>query len=338
MANNPFIYNAVIQGATGGIHERWLTNSDPNSYLDIRNQIVSLASLVDALIPTNANMSTAQSALMQSISQGVFSQRYIKAGDSLTSVAQSITALWQTLSAQLLSEFIPNGNILGGGVGTVKGVAVDGVAGTLADLTGKQVGQNFRRSGIQDVANASGVMDVILLPGTNVLRVQSIGNVTLNSMQANAPVPEGYEVLVQHDRGGAFFLTIPSGAGAALFTPYSNANGKAVVLGLNGSQWYRFTNNTWRMNNNTASQVALTVTVPALAAGVLGYVDTTLIGTPLEGTISTSVINIQPGNDFAVAGAGNGYLVGARISGTNLRTTFVGALSAGDRTVLVATL
>lgn len=102
MANNVLIYNGVIQGATGGVHTRWLTSTDPNAYLAIRTQIVALATLVDALIPTNGGITLADGQLIESITQSVFEQRYLNTTDSLSSIGQAIVALWTTIRSQFL--------------------------------------------------------------------------------------------------------------------------------------------------------------------------------------------------------------------------------------------
>ncbi len=104
MANNPVILNGAIQGATGGLHERWLTDNQSSSYLEIRNRIVELANAIDALIPANPLLDVKNSALMQSIVQAVFSSRYLYSGNSVTAVAQSIVALFNALSGQMGDE------------------------------------------------------------------------------------------------------------------------------------------------------------------------------------------------------------------------------------------
>lgn len=106
MANNNIIFNAVIQGATGGIHERWITSTVASSYTDIRGQIVLLANTVDQLLTTDPTISLNDGALMQSIAQGVFAERYLNGGESLTSIAQAIVALWTAIRSQFLANAI----------------------------------------------------------------------------------------------------------------------------------------------------------------------------------------------------------------------------------------
>lgn len=112
MANNPFIFNAALSGATGGIHERWITNTDANSYLAVRNTIDAFASVVDAMIPTDPTIGPGDGDLMQSICNSVLAQRYLIASDDVSSVAQAIVALWQALRARLLPSQINTDDII----------------------------------------------------------------------------------------------------------------------------------------------------------------------------------------------------------------------------------
>ncbi len=100
MANNPSIYNGAINGATGGIHERWITQVQAVDYTAIRNAIVEFADVVDSLIPTDVAITVAEGDLMQAITQGVLASRYIDVSDDFTRLAQAIVALWQALRGQ----------------------------------------------------------------------------------------------------------------------------------------------------------------------------------------------------------------------------------------------
>lgn len=102
MANNPLIFNAVIAGATGGIHERWITQQQSSDYDDVRNAIVDFANTVDVLIPTDNALTQNDCDLMQSITQGVLASRYLQGNDSLLDVARAIVALWQALHGQVI--------------------------------------------------------------------------------------------------------------------------------------------------------------------------------------------------------------------------------------------
>ncbi len=106
MANNNIIFNAVIQGATGGIHERWITSTVASSYSDIRGQIVLLANAVDQIIQTDPAITPNDGLLMQSIAQGVFAERYLNGGESLTAIAQAMAALWTSIRSQFIANAI----------------------------------------------------------------------------------------------------------------------------------------------------------------------------------------------------------------------------------------
>lgn len=74
-ANNPLIFNAVIVGISGGIQQRWIHNSEELSYELISKVIIEIATEIDLLIPTEA-FGESNIALMQSICQGVYSNRF----------------------------------------------------------------------------------------------------------------------------------------------------------------------------------------------------------------------------------------------------------------------
>lgn len=83
--------------------------------------------------------------------------------------------------------------------------------------------------------------------------------------------------------------------------------------------------------------VTLSIAVPAVAAGDVAYVNTSLVGTALEDLIPPDApVIVNPQNDLIGAGAG-GALVAARISIANtLRVTFLGPLDAGPEDFTVA--
>lgn len=110
MANNALIFNAVASGAAGGIHERWLTSQQAADYTAIRNQIIAFATVVDNLIPTDASLTVSEAALIQSITQGVMSSRYLTPGN-WDDLARSIVALYTSVRGQFSPgvPFIPTG-------------------------------------------------------------------------------------------------------------------------------------------------------------------------------------------------------------------------------------
>ena len=112
MANNPFIFDGALSGATGAINERWLTNTDPNSYIGIRNLLVAFANAVDALIPASGGITSADGTLIQNICNGVLSQRFLTTETNVQSLAQAIVALYQTIRAQLIPLPYPSSDTL----------------------------------------------------------------------------------------------------------------------------------------------------------------------------------------------------------------------------------
>lgn len=108
MANNSFIYDGALAGATGGIHERWITDNDPNSYLAIRNLLVNFAEAVDALIAPNAAINSADGDLIQSICESTLSQRYLTPETDVHPLAQAIVALYQAIQSQLIPVPYPS--------------------------------------------------------------------------------------------------------------------------------------------------------------------------------------------------------------------------------------
>lgn len=238
--------------------------------------------------------------------------------------------------------------LLGGPLGTVKGVAVNGVAGVLQDLTGAQQSQNWRRGtldgSILNIPNAAGTIDVTLTRTTTIVVVQSIANVILRSMGNNPvePADEGREILVVHDRqSGGGFCTLPHNAGGIPvgFAPFFNSNLKSIVLGQTSAYLARAFFGRWRSDSYAAASVQIVVPVPVLAAATTGFVDVSLVGTPLEGTPASAIVSVSPQSDLAISGLNFGYFIGARMSGTNtLRFLFVGTLAGGNANFSVATL
>lgn len=79
-----------------------------------------------------------------------------------------------------------------------------------------------------------------------------------------------------------------------------------------------------------ACRITLSVVVPAVAAGAVGYVNTTLVGTDLEGMLNvTSCIICNPQSDLVAAGAGGGFINARFAAANSLRLAFVGPLAGG---------
>lgn len=79
------------------------------------------------------------------------------------------------------------------------------------------------------------------------------------------------------------------------------------------------------------AQATISVAVPALAAGELGYVDVSTVGSDLEGLIGGAgqIVSFNPLDDVEAAGAGNGGPLYARASALDtIRVAFLGTTTA----------
>src|SRR5262245_21950291 len=104
MANNVFIYNGALEGATAGINERWLTSVNASDYAAIKNTVANFADTVDSFIPTDPTMTSADGGLMQSICAAVLSNRFLKITDNITQIAHVVVALYEAIRPELLPE------------------------------------------------------------------------------------------------------------------------------------------------------------------------------------------------------------------------------------------
>lgn len=119
-------------------------------------------------------------------------------------------------------------------------------------------------------------------------------------------------------------------------------------LRIDTTSWYNMLaegitgpNGSTTVNNLTyvdgALGATISIVVPAVAAGAVGYVDTTLVGTDLEDLLQfpSDAVIVNPTSDLVAAGAGGGFL-NARLSAANtLRSTFIGPLAGGAANFLV---
>ena len=131
----------------------------------------------------------------------------------------------------------------------------------------------------------------------------------------------------------ALIGSINQEVGASAITRVRNPNNVPyqMVAGQVTRMRYQFSR--WRVGSSPtpATQAVVSVPVPALAAGVLGYVDVSLAGSAIAGGLATSQVIATPQADLAAAGAGNGFYIGGRMSATNtFRMTFVGTLVGGN--------
>jgi hypothetical protein len=79
-----------------------------------------------------------------------------------------------------------------------------------------------------------------------------------------------------------------------------------------------------------ACRITLSVVVPAVAAGAVGYVNTTLVGTKLVGMLQAdSALVCYPQSDLVAAGAGGGFINARFAAANSIRMAFVGPLAGG---------
>lgn len=103
MANNNAIFNAVLSGAGGASQERWITAQGAGNYESFTDLIVAIATAVDIQIaPTTIDVG--ERNLMQAIAQGIFAGRYPVEGHDYSDIAESILALYTSMSAELYPE------------------------------------------------------------------------------------------------------------------------------------------------------------------------------------------------------------------------------------------
>lgn len=102
MANNDLIFNAAIQGATGGAAQRWLTKQAEADYDDLSAQIVVFATAVDAEIAADPTITQGDADLMALICNGVMAERWPAAFTSLNlvNVALAVKAMWGRLKSE----------------------------------------------------------------------------------------------------------------------------------------------------------------------------------------------------------------------------------------------
>lgn len=82
---------------------------------------------------------------------------------------------------------------------------------------------------------------------------------------------------------------------------------------------------------DNAQRATVNVTVPAVAAGNVGYANVDLTGTLLETMQPNDPVLVNPHSDLAAAGAGGGF-INARMTTTpaEIRLAFIGPLAGGD--------
>lgn len=102
--------------------------------------------------------------------------------------------------------------------------------------------------------------------------------------------------------------------------------------GQDADIWYDALSARWRIFGYTARTVTGAITVPTLAAGVLGYVDTVFAASTFPIDVGDFLIAYSD-SDVATAGVGNGGFLNARVIAPNtVRACFRGATTTNSRT------
>lgn len=211
---------------------------------------------------------------------------------------------------------------------------------TNANLTVQSTpGQNIKQPTPLAASGALGVIDLSAVESGGVVILQPSANYNIDGFTAKPP---GFifDLFVDSTNLG-FTGTLNQETGATATQRIRNPYNLPYQLVAGQMTRFRYQLNRWRVGNGPTphTQAVLSVAVPALAAGVLGYVNVSLVGSALQGTPSGAQLLATPQADLAAAGAGAGFCTGCRASATdNARFSFVGALGAGNVNFLVTRL
>jgi hypothetical protein len=221
---------------------------------------------------------------------------------------------------------------LGGPLGTVKGVPLDGVAGVLQNVTAFQQGAMIRVSGFVGQSIAAGTYDNFSTNITNQIKLLDIdptGDVIFTGIEVPGGNAGCWFVLGKFGADGRIILRHNTGSAAAnrFFCPggidYVLSNNLDTVL-----IWYF--NTRFQVVDKLPQQATISVVVPAVAVATLAYLDVSTVGTSLAGIISTDTVVGNPVADLAAAGVNAGAYEGCRVSAAStIRMTFRGLLAGG---------
>jgi hypothetical protein len=102
MPNNPQLFNAALSGAAGSAKvSRTITNPLSASYASDRAAAVAFATAVDAAIPLDAQLTSADVLLMQSICISVLSSKVLTSSSDSANIALAIAALYTQIAPSL---------------------------------------------------------------------------------------------------------------------------------------------------------------------------------------------------------------------------------------------
>jgi len=104
MANNNLLYNAAAAGCAGGVSERWLSSEVSADYAPLTQKIALFASAVDSAIPAGT-VSDSDAKLVQALSLGVLSDRYLSAdvqASQLAAIGRAVGAAFAIMKTIML--------------------------------------------------------------------------------------------------------------------------------------------------------------------------------------------------------------------------------------------
>jgi hypothetical protein len=148
--------------------------------------------------------------------------------------------------------------------------------------------------------------------------VFSAGGTVTGTAFFNASVPSGVWTIT----GRAVLTACPvdtspfTVTGAVQLDGYTAAIGRSLITGTAVQVF------------DNPTQETLSIVVPAVLAGQVGYVDTAFAG-PLVGCPQDAPIVANPTADLVAAGAGGGFINARVIAGNSVRCAFVGPLAGG---------
>lgn len=99
--NNAILYNAVIAGAAGGVHTRWITDTEAGDYVSIRNRIILFATAVDSAIAADPTVDAIDALLLGNIVQQVLAGRYLQGTPTDEEISLAIAALYSAMRAAM---------------------------------------------------------------------------------------------------------------------------------------------------------------------------------------------------------------------------------------------
>lgn len=216
---------------------------------------------------------------------------------------------------------------------TIAGRALGAGTGSRTNLTAAELGALIRYTGVVLDGTSTGTVNLYTIAdGTTHVIFTGAGALTINGFTGVAGTI-GKRVVFEVDQTATVVVTInnESGSAPAAFNRARTYNGKPLILRANQRAIADYVEFRMRFNAELNQQQAtISVAVPALAAGVLGYLDVSTVGTALAGITTADNVQAAPAADLAAAGAAGGYYIDCRVSAADtVRMKFVGTLVGG---------